>query len=224
MINSQNINNLHIFQLSNIEYENTLLYIFSISSILFGVYTIISKNPIVSVLFLIGLFSSVALYLITAGLYFLGLSYILVYIGAISILFIFILMLINIRISELLTNNNNSLLLGFLTIVLVNITLYKVIPFSLDVNYYLDNNMYNMFSKLLIGYQPLNTGFMQDISNVESKSWDSSLVFVSQITTIGNMLYTIYFIPFMILSLILLLAMVGAIIITISKSKNMDTE
>lgn len=220
MINYQNTDNLHIFQLSSVEYEDKLLYIFSITSIIFGIYTIISKNPIVSVLFLIGLFSSVALYLITAGLYFLGLSYVLIYIGAISILFIFILMLINIRISELLTNNNNSLLLGFLTIVLVNITLYNVIPFSLDINYYLDNNMYNLYSKLLITHQSLNTGFMQDISVVESRCWDSSLVFVSQITTIGNLLYTIYFIPFMILSLILLLAMVGAIIITISKSKN----
>ena len=49
-------------------------------------------------LFLIGLFSGIASYLITLGLSFIGLSYVIVYFGAVSILFLFILMLIDIRI------------------------------------------------------------------------------------------------------------------------------
>jgi len=43
------------------------------------------------------------------GINFIGLSYLLVYVGAVSILFLFILMLINVRISELVTENNNSI-------------------------------------------------------------------------------------------------------------------
>ena len=84
-------------------------------SILFGVLTIVSRNPIVSVLFLIGLFVNIAGLLILVGCNYIGLSYILVYVGAISILFLFILMLINIRISELLSETNNDIPLAILT-------------------------------------------------------------------------------------------------------------
>ena len=76
------------------------LDLLSILSILFGISVVISNNPIISVLFLIGLFLSISGYLILTGLNFLGLAYLLVYIGAVSILFLFILMLINVTISE----------------------------------------------------------------------------------------------------------------------------
>jgi NADH-ubiquinone oxidoreductase chain 6 len=94
-----------------------ILDILSALSILAAIFVITSKNPIISIFFLIGLFLSVALYLIFVGLIFLGLSYLIVYIGAVSILFLFILMLINIRVSELQSNNSNSILLG--TIILM---------------------------------------------------------------------------------------------------------
>ena len=58
-----------------------LLYIIAI---LLGILVIISKNPIVSVLFLIGLFLCISAYLILTGLNFIGLSYLLVYIGAVK--------------------------------------------------------------------------------------------------------------------------------------------
>src|SRR5919197_6274529 len=93
-------------------YTDEILDIFSLFAVLCGVFVIISKNPIISVLFLIGLFLNIAGYLIMLGVTFIGISYLLVYVGAVSILFLFILMLINIRISELLDNTNNSLPLG----------------------------------------------------------------------------------------------------------------
>lgn len=89
-----------------------VLNIISILSVLCGISVIVAKNPIVSVLFLIGLFFSIASYLMLLGLNFIGLSYLLVYVGAVSILFLFILMLINVRISELVTDNNNSFILS----------------------------------------------------------------------------------------------------------------
>ena len=72
-------------------YSLDILYVIAI---LLGILVIISKNPIVSVLFLIGLFLCISAYLILTGLNFIGLSYLLVYVGAVSILFLFILMLI----------------------------------------------------------------------------------------------------------------------------------
>jgi NADH-ubiquinone oxidoreductase chain 6 len=62
-------------------YNLDVLYVIAI---LLGIFVIISKNPIVSVLYLIGLFLSISAYLILTGLNFIGLSYLLVYIGAIN--------------------------------------------------------------------------------------------------------------------------------------------
>jgi NADH-ubiquinone oxidoreductase chain 6 len=105
-------------------------------SIIFGIMTIISRNPIISVLYLIGLFISIASLLILVGFHFLGLSYILVYVGAISILFLFILMLINIRISELLNETNNDMPLAVLTIMSFYYVIGQTLPFSkLNVNF-----------------------------------------------------------------------------------------
>jgi NADH-ubiquinone oxidoreductase chain 6 len=100
--------------INNSVFSYNILILLQLFIILLAIFVIISKNPVVSVLFLIGLFLSVAIYLIIIGLTFVGLSYLLVYIGAVSILFLFILMLIDIRVSELQTDTNNSIFLGTL--------------------------------------------------------------------------------------------------------------
>lgn len=104
---------MYSLYLLNETFTNGLNYYFlnflSLAAILCGIFVIISKNPIVSVLFLIGLFLSISAYLMMLGINFIGLSYLLVYVGAVSILFLFILMLINVRISELVTDTSNSI-------------------------------------------------------------------------------------------------------------------
>jgi NADH-ubiquinone oxidoreductase chain 6 len=90
-------------------YNTSALDFLAFISVFCGILVIISKNPIVSLLFLIGLFLSISCYLILLGMNFIGISYLLVYVGAVSILFIFILMLINVRISELSSETGNSL-------------------------------------------------------------------------------------------------------------------
>src|ERR1700743_1842462 len=102
-------------------FNYNVLNIISVLSISFGIFIIITNNPIISVLFLIGLFISIASYLMMLGINFIGLSYLLVYVGAVSILFLFILMLINIRISELVTNNSNSIPLAIMIGIFFNI-------------------------------------------------------------------------------------------------------
>jgi NADH-ubiquinone oxidoreductase chain 6 len=120
--------------ISNNIFSYTVLITLQFIIILLAIFVIISRNPIVSVLFLIGLFLSVAIYLILIGLSFVGLSYLLVYIGAVSILFLFILMLIDIRVSELQTETNNSIFLG----ILIGILYYNVISNRL----YTDNILF----------------------------------------------------------------------------------
>jgi len=112
-------------------YSLDLLYIIAI---VLGVLVIISKNPIVSVLFLIGLFLSISAYLILTGLNFIGLSYLLVYIGAVSILFLFILMLINVRISELLVDSINSIPLAVLVGSFFNYFVSNLLPYMIMTN------------------------------------------------------------------------------------------
>lgn len=89
---------------------------------------------IVSVLFLIGLFINIACLLILVGYNYIGLSYILIYVGAVSILFLFILMLINIRISELLSETNNYIPLAVLTVLLFYYIVGQVLPSNLTDN------------------------------------------------------------------------------------------
>lgn len=64
-------------------YNHNVLEILSVLAILSGISVIISKNPVVSVLYLIALFAAVSSYLIIIGLNFIGLSYLIVYIGAV---------------------------------------------------------------------------------------------------------------------------------------------
>ena len=176
----------------------------SIIAILFGIFVIISKNPIVSVLFLIGLFLSISCYLILTGLNFIGLSYILVYIGAVSILFLFILMLINVRISELVIDTINSIPLAILLGSFFNYFINNVLPYML-MTY--NNLLYNLFTE-------------KKLAHVTSVLWDGYLAESSHITSIGNILYGSYSIWLIITSIILLLAMVGAIVITIKPQTN----
>ena len=125
------MNTLYVIVISHLqEYTISFLDLFSILSIFCAILVIINKNPIVSVLFLICLFVLISGYLILLGMNFIGISYLLVYIGAVSILFLFILMLINIRISEIQNETNNSLPLAVLISISFYISLYEIIPFN----------------------------------------------------------------------------------------------
>jgi NADH-ubiquinone oxidoreductase chain 6 len=116
-------------------YNDIFLDVLQVISIICGILVIVSKNPIVSVLFLIGLFLTISCYLIMLGLNFIGLSYLLVYIGAVSILFLFILMLINVRISELLVDTSNSIPLAIIVGISFNYTVNNILPYIFINNY-----------------------------------------------------------------------------------------
>jgi NADH-ubiquinone oxidoreductase chain 6 len=131
-------------------YKTQLLVLISLMSILCGIFVIISKNPIISVLFLIGLFLCISTYLMLLGMTFIGIAYLLVYIGAVSILFLFILMLINVRISELQSNTNNSLPLGIIIGSFLYYFLYKILPFNnsnLTNNKFIDDILLNDYTE-----------------------------------------------------------------------------
>ena len=86
--------------------NNLLLDITSFNAILSSILVITSKNPVISVIYLISLFLNASLFLIIKGIYFLGISYILIYIGAITVLFLFVIMMINIKLTDILESGS----------------------------------------------------------------------------------------------------------------------
>ena len=135
------MNNINILKDINSGFMPEVLDIIYLLSIVFGISIIINKNPIISVLFLIGLFVNISGLLIIVGFGFIGLSYILVYVGAVSILFLFILMLINIRISELTNETSNDTPLAILTVMLFYFLVSRILPGNLNLlNTNVDNS------------------------------------------------------------------------------------
>lgn len=174
-----------------------MLYIISALSVFSAISVIISKNPIVSVLFLIGLFLNIAGYLMMLGINFIGLSYLLVYVGAVSILFLFILMLINVRISELVTDNNNSVPLAVIIGIIFNLTLFELLPSNLTskpqvYNLGTDGTGSNINHALNIFTSESSSTYNNDLSFVTSNLWDGVIAETSHITSIGNIIYTAY--------------------------------
>ena len=191
--------NFNLFNGFNVSF----LYIIASTAILSGILIVITKNPIVSVLYLILLFSNISCYLIFIGIVFIGLSYLLVYVGAVSILFLFILMLINIRVSELIGDTNNNIPLAIIAILAFFMPISSILPSHEN-----KQDSYEIISKQ-----------ETQISYVSSNNWDNNMVNISDITAIGNIMYTSHFIWLIITSIILLLAMVGSIIITLRQKE-----
>lgn len=188
------------------------------------IWVIINKNPIFAVLCLIGLIGSISIYLIFIGLTFIGLAYIIIYIGAVSILFLFIVMLIDIRVSELQNDNRDSMPLAlYIGLIFSNFILLDEIKstgtyFVRGLLLYLDNNNTKSLGATsgceAAGFEKT---YLQNLFFVSSNNWDNNVLEISHITSIGSVQYSIYGLWLIISSLVLLLAMVGAISIVINR-------
>jgi len=154
-------------------YTDYILDIISGLAIISGICVIISKNPIVSVLHLIALFAYVSFYLIIIGLNFIGLSYLIVYIGAVSILFLFILMLINIRTSELQSNTSNSIPLTIIVGITISYLLFQMLPYGVLISSHLNDSYLN---ENLYTVQAMGTQYNNIINSLNS---DNDLFFIT---------------------------------------------
>jgi NADH-ubiquinone oxidoreductase chain 6 len=194
--------NLNYFSLLDLGYQPFILDIISLLAVLSAIVSVTSNNPIVSVLFLIALFVNISGYLILVGIHFIGLSYLLVYIGAVSILFLFVLMLINIRISELQSHTSNSLPLGYFVGIIFLLVLNRAMPFK---------NTEGIVSMFNLGS---STETYDDLYFVSLNSLEASLAPMTDISSTGSVMYSSHAIWFVVVSLILLIAMVGSIAVT----------
>nr|BAW99853.1 NADH dehydrogenase subunit 6 [Taphrina flavorubra JCM 22207] len=212
------------------------LDILSFGAILSGILVITARNPVISVLFLIALFVNIAGYLILLGISFIGLAYITVYVGAIAILFLFVIFLLDIKLAELQQDNNkNSLPLGAIIGVAFLYPLYSIIPSNITEMKSFSYYVFNWLNSLITGTTPslkfmsissnepsftgLDNSNLESVAKLEVESvftnlWDGNFAAFSQISSIGNVMYTGYLLWFFVASLILLLAMVAAISLT----------
>lgn len=203
-----------------------LLDILSYLSIISGILVITAKNPIVSILYLIGLFINVAIYLEVYGLNLIGLIYILVYVGAIAILLLFIIMLLNIKISELHESGNGEDI-PLATIMSIS---YIYVWYSISKNTYegvIGNassswltNLKSTIDELILPVSLNSEYFLNKVNAYNVQNLDSiiqdyvSLGTIKELNVIGEIFYTEYAFNLIIISIILLLSIITAIVVT----------
>ena len=154
-------------------------YFFASFLIVTCISVIFSKNPVNSVLFLVLAFLNSTFLFILIGAEFVGIILAIVYIGAVAILFLFVVMMLDIQITTLMFN------------------IKRYIPLAL------------LFAGVILAEIIYLTVFKSSKSNI------SEIVRSSNNTEeIGNVLYTKYFIDFQLSGIVLLLAMIGAIVLT----------
>ena len=192
--------------------KNFLIDLLAFAALFSSVLVITSKNPVIAVIFLISVFVNAAGYLILLGIGFIGISYIIVYVGAIAVLFLFVIMMINIKLTDILETGSQytknlplALSIGSLFIY----EIYTIIPFSFNN---ISQDLLVKFNGLILNYEVsmndwVNTAFNPVIA-------DTALTPFLQIEAIGQGLYTYGASWLIIISIILLLAMIAPIFIS----------
>ena len=115
-----------------------ILDLLALSAIISAIFVITTKNPVISVLSLISVFLCIACYLLVLGVGFVGLSYLIIYVGAITVLFLFVIMMINIKIVDLLAvgpEYTKNLPLGFIIIFLFFYEILTISPIYLNYDF-----------------------------------------------------------------------------------------
>ena len=165
--------------------ETLFFYLFAGVTCLAGLMVISSRNPVHSVLFLILAFFNSAGLFVLLGAEFLAMLLVVVYVGAVAVLFLFVVMMLDINFAELRD--------GF----------QRYMPLGLGVGgILLAEMLFVFFSR---EEMPQNLNFVSEVSNTRA---------------LGRVLYTDYIYLFQVAGLILLVAMIGAITLTLRRREN----
>jgi len=178
--------------------HSLFFYFFSVIAVFAALMVIISRNTVYSVFFLILVFVNVSILFIMIGAEFLGMIMLIVYVGAVAVLFLFVVMMLNIT-EQIIKKSSRKGLIN-------NISLGSII----GVIIFLELLVVVGGWKYKGTYVSLSaTNFNSDLSNTHA---------------LGNILYTDYIHLFQIAGIILLVAMIGAITLTFSKRENIKRQ
>jgi len=173
-------------------------YFFSFIAIVSSVMVISSKNTVHSVFFLILDFISISCLFIMVGAEFLGMIMLIVYVGAVAVLFLFVVMMLNVaQQGKELSENINT---------------YSYLPIGLIVGLII-------FFELIIvvgGWK-----YKPEVLSINSISVNQN---ITNTHSIGNVLYTDYIHLFQLSGMILLVAMIGAIVLTFEKKSGIKRQ
>tara|TARA_B100000700_G_scaffold324530_1_gene430916 strand:- start:7596 stop:8228 length:633 start_codon:yes stop_codon:yes gene_type:complete len=173
-------------------------YFFSIIAIISAIFVIVSRNTVHAVFFLILDFISIACLFIMIGAEFLGMMMLIVYVGAVAVLFLFVVMLMNVTEQKLSWFRGSKKTSHIPTGLIVG----SIILLELVV--------------IVGGWKYRNT-----FSETKLLSFDQNF---SNTHMIGNVMYTEYIHLFQISGVILLLSMIGAIVLTYRKREGVKKQ
>ena len=178
--------------------HSIFFFTFSIIAIISAVMVTVSKNTVHSVFFLILDFISISCLFIMIGAEFLGMIMLIVYVGAVAVLFLFVVMMLNVaqQKNQWFASQENS---GHIPVGLIISTL--------------------IFVELIIvvgGWK-----YKPDLFDLNNSITNYS---VSNTHSLGKVLYTDYIHIFQISGMILLVAMIGAIVLTFRKREGVKTQ
>ena len=197
--------------------KNLFLNILALATLLSSVLVITSKNPVISVIYLISVFVNAAGYLIVLGIGFIGISYIIVYIGAIAVLFLFVIMMINIKLTDILETGSQYTKNIPIALAIGSIFIYEmftILPFTLN-NVSALSTLFNFFTSLNgLVVNSEGTGLNEINNTLNSSLADTSFTNFFHIEAIGHGLYTYGAFWLIVTSVILLLAMIAPIFIS----------
>jgi NADH-quinone oxidoreductase subunit J len=178
----------------------TIYFFFTSLVLIFCSFNVVfAKNPIDSLLSLVVCFISTTFYLIILKVEFLALIFIIIYVGAIAVLFLFCIMMVNIKLMEV-----QDSFLRYLPVSIVIIFIFFLEIFLISLSFFGE------------GYKLSNLS-SEYLSNQYYNDW-VNFFFSSDKTNIlilGEYLYTYGFVWFFLSSFILLVSMVGSIILTL---------
>ncbi|WP_340265238.1 NADH-quinone oxidoreductase subunit J [Sphingobium mellinum] len=159
-------------------------YLFAILVVSSGALTILSRNPVHSVLWLILAFFNAAGLMVLLGAEFIAMLLVIVYVGAVAVLFLFVVMMLDIDFAELRA--------GFVS----------YLPFGLLIALVL-------LAEIVLGIGIWSAGPIELAQRAGPVTPD-----LSNIQAIGGLLYTRYIFLFEAAGIVLLVAMIGAIVLT----------
>ena len=179
--------------------HSIFFYIFSIIAIVSAVMVVVSKNTVHSVFFLILDFISISCLFIMIGAEFIGMIMLIVYVGAVAVLFLFVVMMLNVaqQKNQWLSSTKSS------THIPVGLIISLIIFFELII---------------VIGGWKYKPDLIKSLSSLDISPE------VTNTHAIGNVLYTDYIHLFQLSGMILLVAMVGAIVLTFRQRKGIKRQ
>lgn len=187
-----------------------LFYFLSLLAVVCAIMVIASKNPVHSVLYLIGVFFAISGHYILLNAQFLAVVNIIVYAGAIMVLFLFVVMLMNLNKESEKNNGKLSMLVRALAAGLLMLVLVASLK---------DSNAFktSVIAKNATPSQRLEAGLLAtDTSQnniVVNKTVSAKDGDIGLIKVLGQKLFTDFVVPFEITSILFLSAIVGAVVL-----------